>query len=175
MSFDQLIKFVSLSRQVWNYARLTLKPVTWIEDGRVAACGYPRGDRELQALAEHGVRLLVNLHAQAHPPEQLQRFNLTEVHLPVADFTAPSQAQLADGVQAMRQSLERGQAVAVHCGAGLGRTGTLVACYLAADGLSAEEAITKVRRLRPGSIETPEQEAAVRSFENQSHPAHVDS
>ena len=65
----------------------------------------------------------------------------------------------------MREAVNAGQAVAVHCGAGLGRTGTLVACYLVAGGLSAEEAIAKVRRLRPGSIETLEQEAAVRTFE----------
>jgi atypical dual specificity phosphatase len=65
----------------------------------------------------------------------------------------------------MSETVSNGAAVAVHCGAGLGRTGTLVACYLVAGGLSAEDAIAKVRRLRPGSIETAEQEAAVRTFE----------
>jgi atypical dual specificity phosphatase len=165
MTFSQLIKFGSLSRQAWNYARLALKPVTWIEDGCVAACGYPRGERSLRQLDAAGVRLLVNLHPRAHPPHVLARLELKELHLPVVDFTAPSQEQLAQGVQAMSETVSNGAAVAVHCGAGLGRTGTLVACYLVAGGLSAEDAIAKVRRLRPGSIETAEQEAAVRTFE----------
>jgi atypical dual specificity phosphatase len=141
-----------------------LKPVTWIEDHRVAACGYPRREGELRALAAAGVALIVNLHQRAHPRDMLTRLDMRELHLPVPDFTAPSQEQLARGVQVMRETVNGGAAVAVHCGAGLGRTGTLVACYLVAGGLSAEEAIAKVRRLRPGSIETPEQEAAVRTF-----------
>ncbi|NWR95671.1 DUS23 phosphatase, partial [Furnarius figulus] len=48
---------------------------------------------------------------------------------------------------------------------GHGRTGTLLGCYLAKVGhLSGSEAIREIRRLRPGSIETPEQEQAVIRF-----------
>ena len=141
--------------------------MTWFEDDRIAACKYPRDDRSLRDLATVGVGLIVNLHSQAHPPEQLKRFSLSEVHLPVADFTAPSQEQVQIGVAAMSEAIAEGIRVAVHCGAGLGRTGTLIACYLVSRGQSAEEAIAKVRQRRPGSIETPEQEAAVRTFARQ--------
>ena len=55
--------------------------------------------------------------------------------------------------------------VAVHCLAGRGRTGTVLAAYFVHRGLSAREAIQKVRDLRPGSIEVPEQEDAIRAFE----------
>ena len=64
----------------------------------------------------------------------------------------------------------------VHCGGGKGRAGTFAACCLAMWGeppsldlaaarpvLSAQEAIRIVRSLRPGSIETQEQEAFVQA------------
>lgn len=69
-----------------------------------------------------------------------------------------------------------GACVLVHCGGGKGRAGTFAACCLAMWGsapppdfgaekpvLSAQEAVRMVRSLRPGSIETQEQEAFVQA------------
>jgi atypical dual specificity phosphatase len=151
-----------LARRVWTYARL--KPVTWLEDDCLAACRYPRTNRALRDLAEQGVALLVNLHERAHPPAALARHRLTELHLPVPDFTPPTAAQLDHGVAAVEEALANGQKVAVHCGAGLGRTGTLLACYLVKQGCSPAEAIARIRRLRPGSVETAQQELAVHAY-----------
>lgn len=62
-------------------------------------------------------------------------------------------------------SVSTSQAVGVHCALGFGRTGTMLACYLVKErGLAAGDAIAEIRRLRPGSIETYEQEKAVFQF-----------
>jgi atypical dual specificity phosphatase len=136
----------------------------WVDDGQVLACAYPREQVALAALAQQGISVLVNLHEQAHGPSRLAPYGLTEVHLPVVDFTPPSPEQLEQGVAAIVQARAAGERVAVHCGGGLGRTGTLLACYLVQQGMEGEAAIDRVRAVRPGSVETAEQVAAVHAY-----------
>ena len=85
-------------------------------------------------------------------------------HDPVVDFTPPSPEQLLEIVRWMRSQVQAGRAVAVHCMAGLGRTGTVLAAWRVAEGLPPELAIADVRRRRPGSIETRGQEDAIFEF-----------
>jgi atypical dual specificity phosphatase len=153
----------ALPRQIWTYARL--QRVTWWDGENLAACRFPRTEKHFRELADRGVGLLINLHEKPHPPERMQRHRMTELHLPVPDFTPPTLEQLERGVNAIEMAIDSGTRVAVHCGAGLGRTGTLLACYLVRRGLAADEAIARVRAIRPGSVETPAQEAAVHAFE----------
>ena len=133
----------------------------WLEEDQVLACAYPKRVGALSALASRGVSVLVNLHDRAHDPTRLQCYGLTEIHIPVKDFTAPSPEQLQEGVAAIERTVTEGRKVAVHCGGGLGRTGTLLACYLVSHGVTTVEAIARVRTLRPGSIETRDQLNAV--------------
>jgi atypical dual specificity phosphatase len=138
----------------------------WLYPDRLLACAYPWGPDGLANLAAQGINVIVNLHEHGHDPARLSRLRLTEVHLPVPDFTPPTPEQLARGVRAINQALGEGKRVAVHCAAGLGRTGTLLACYLVfSTGLDATAAIARVREARPGSVETADQQAAIEAFE----------
>ncbi len=85
-------------------------------------------------------------------------------HLPVPDFTPPSLDTINRVVDVVQAARRQNQAVAIHCAAGLGRTGTLLACVLVREGYKPVEAIQHVRNLRPGSVETAEQEQAVYDY-----------
>ena len=84
------------------------------------------------------------------------------LHIPVEDFQAPEPGQILDAVHFIEEEIAKGGTVVVHCAAGLGRTGTILACYLVSQGETPEAAIQRVRAFRPGSVETDEQEMAIR-------------
>ncbi len=122
---------------------------------------------DLEDLREEGVTALVSLSEQELDRRAVRDAGLDYLHLPVEDFTAPSLKQIRRFVEFSRRHLdeEKDGAVTVHCRMGIGRTGTMLACYLVSTGLTADEAIRTVRRLRPGSIETGDQERAVKGYQ----------
>jgi len=137
---------------------------TWLDEGRLAASTYPAEEADLRELVGHGIGLVVNLHERPHAPELISRLGLRVEHLPVDDFTAPSMAIIERAVEQIDGALEAGVPVAVHCAAGLGRTGTLLACVLVKEGATPAEAIERVRAARPGSIETAAQVARIKEY-----------
>jgi atypical dual specificity phosphatase len=142
---------------------------SWIVPGKLAAMPLLGRDRPLEQdaafLEKEGIRVLVSLTENPPDSEVLASHAIDQEHIPVQDYTAPTLEQMIEFVAVVKDSVEAGKSVGVHCTAGLGRSGTMAAAYLVANGLLAEEAITTVRQLRPGSIETSAQEDAVRRFE----------
>ena len=144
---------------------LVLPNFGWLLAGELAGAARPGSADALEALRAAGVRLVVNVGERPLPADGAARAGLRVLELPVADFAAPTPAQLEAATAAIEEALRAGQPVAVCCGAGLGRTGTVLAAALVRRGRSAVAALAEVRARRPGSVETAEQEAAVAAFQ----------
>jgi len=86
------------------------------------------------------------------------------LHLAIDDFTPPAPEQILAFIDFTDRIIASGGAVTVHCGAGMGRTGAMLACYLVHLGEAPAEAVESIRRIRPGSIETAGQEQCVFAF-----------
>jgi hypothetical protein len=140
-------------------------PGAWIDPvGSLLICAYPRGPRALARMQRLGIRRLVNLHGRRHAPGRLLGYALTESHVPVADFEAPTRPQLETALGVIHAAVSAGERVAVHCGGGLGRSGAVAACYLVDLGQDWCSAVARVRAVRPGAIETPAQLASIREY-----------
>lgn len=147
----------------------SLPNFSWVVEQKLAGMARPGAARplaeDLADLQGVGVHLLVSLTETPTSEAEANLFDIEVLHIPVQDYTAPSMDQLVQFVDRAGESMSASRAVAVHCYAGQGRTGTFLAAWFVSQGMGAEAAIAEVRRLRPGSIETEEQEQAVRDFE----------
>jgi ADP-ribosyl-[dinitrogen reductase] hydrolase len=139
-------------------------------------CGGAYGQRhlddDLAAIEAWGADLLISLveareFARLGVPtfvDSVQRRSFRWHHVPIPDFGVPSPATLTawDSIRGdVRALIDQRGRIGLHCAAGLGRTGTIAAKILSECGLSADDAIARVRDLRPGTIETAQQLAFV--------------
>ena len=137
---------------------------SWIDRPHLAALAMPESAADLAWLRRQGIQVLISLTETPIPRNWVNDAGLMAVNVPVPDMEPPSDRQLDHVLDTIRKANGAGMGVAVHCGAGLGRTGTILAAYFVAGGLSPREAVEKVRDLRPGSVETLEQERAIERF-----------
>jgi atypical dual specificity phosphatase len=140
---------------------------SWVEKPLLAALARPADQEDFAWLRAQGIELLVSLTEDPPRKDWADSAGLLVYHEPMEDMEAPEEEQLHRAVSAVSRATERGMGVAVHCGAGLGRTGVVLAAYFVTKGLTASNAIARVRRLRPGSVETDEQAEAVARFARQ--------
>jgi len=82
---------------------------------------------------------------------------LESLHSPVKDFHAPNLSQLEELVEWIDTKVSSGKPVLVHCHAGIGRTGTIIAAYLVKKGYDVSQAIREVRRKIPLALEVDSQ------------------
>jgi len=147
--------------------QFVLPNFSWFVERKIAGVSFPRTEDAFTLLKMLGVKALLNLSEHAIPSERISKFDMQAEHVPLADFSTPTLGEIDQAIMIIDSFLSQEQPIAVHCRAGLGRTGTILACYLVRQGISAEEAIRQVRTIRPGSIETIGQEAVIANYERQ--------
>ncbi|HLI45687.1 MAG TPA: dual specificity protein phosphatase family protein [Geobacterales bacterium] len=146
----------------------------WIIKNQLAASSMPHDEEDIKRISKEKVNAILCLAQESELPFKdiktyellLAKYGIELKHKPIIDFSAPNLIDLNECLEWIDQQLRNGKKVMVHCRAGLGRTGTVVSCYLVKKlALSAEEAINFVRRIRPGSVETYSQILAVKLYE----------
>ena len=96
--------------------------------------------------------------------EEILRRNMLWFHLPIVDVSIPDERFEKEwnvAGEKLRSMLRRRLNVLVHCRGGLGRAGIIAARLLIELGMEPTLAIENVRRVRPGAIETCDQERFV--------------
>jgi hypothetical protein len=152
----------------------------WVLPGQLLAGEYPRdwddktSQRRLDSLLAIGVNFFLDLTEEREPGVrpylELARDlaaglgrPLGYQRRPIRDFDVPSPAQMVDILDTIDAALTAGNVIYVHCYGGIGRTGTVVGCYLVRHGLDGPSALTRLAQLRrdtpAGARLSPETEA----------------
>ena len=100
---------------------------------------------------------------------QIQRRGMEWVHMPITDVTTPGpefEAKWPKVSRRLKSQLNVGENILVHCRGGLGRAGMIAARSLVETGVDPEDAMKRVRAVRPGAIETRLHEQWVRTGRN---------
>lgn len=142
----------------------------WIAPNLVGACPEPGIvnpiEYDLDLLARVGITTLITLTEKDLDQVALRAAGLKNIHLPIFDREAPSMSQAYMLVRRMQKLIDAGEVLVVHCKAGIGRTGTILAAWLIREGgLSAREAIGRLRRINPAYVQTEVQEQFLAGFE----------
>lgn len=144
--------------------------LTWLPGRRDAGRSL---DEDIQSIRGQDVRAVICLLARdefaRYGVEGLlqayQRAGLEVLHLPTLDQRPPSRSELTVAAEWIQERVERNANVLVHCVGGIGRAGTVAACWLRTHGMDAASAIELVRKVRsPRAVETRVQEEAIEAF-----------
>ena len=137
---------------------------SWLIDGKLAGSAIPTSKEEINWAKEQGVKSVVTIREEPLDDDWVD--DVKYLHVYANDMGIPEFDDLTNSVDFIHQRITNSEPVMVHCLAGLGRTGTILACYLIKyENVSANDAIQKVREKRHGSIQSFSQEEIIHKFQ----------
>jgi len=131
----------------------------WVLPGQLLAGEYPghldggRIRHRIDAFLDAGFNTFIDLTAlDEQPPyesvlkEQARTYEVKVQHLrfAIGDFGLPTHAGMASTLDAIDSALDAKRKIYVHCWAGVGRTGTVVGCYLVRHGKTGAQALRQL-------------------------------
>lgn len=134
----------------------------WVVPGKLGAGEYPGSltpqdaTDKLKVLLGAGIRCFVDL---THSDDNLLPYSdlavveadrigteILHVRRPILDSGLPDDPRhMMETLDVIDESLKAGQGVYVHCWGGIGRTGTVVGCWLVRHGLGGDEALRRIQ------------------------------
>ena len=146
----------------WIHGKLSNKPTnfSWVIEYKLAGSGTPMTLEQYRWLIKNNIRSIVTVR-EFPLPEKWLYDSVKDTSIKedyrfeyVKDYGVPTLEKLDSIVEYIENKImKENKPLLVHCAAGKGRTGTILAAYLLKQGnISSFDAIKKIRIIRPGSI-----------------------
>ncbi|MCK4590722.1 MAG: dual specificity protein phosphatase family protein [Candidatus Latescibacteria bacterium] len=137
----------------------------WIKKGRIAGSAKPVEKPDIDGLYRQGIRAVVSLEGLSSELSlALKQKGVEHLVLPVEDGGVPTPQQAKKFLKFTEEQIKKKhKPVLVHCAAGLGRTGLMLALYLVNKGVDAKQAIDRI-----GTSENAAQREFVLQFASES-------
>ena len=120
----------------------------WVTE-HVAVGGCFPMDRAPELAARHGIRAVVDLRSEYRDDaEQLRTAGIDFLHLPTPDLEPATHEHLEAGVAFVRERIQRGEKVLIHCQHGIGRSALLALCVLVDQGFAPLDALIHAKDRR---------------------------
>lgn len=152
-------------------ASFTDKPTffSWVRPGSLAASGRPFSKGQVDWLRNEGVTAILTLTEEPLPADWT--YGVETRHVSMRDHQPPTSEEMRLGADFIADAVSRGKVVLVHCLAGKGRTGCVIAAYMMAyEGRPALQAVDEIRLMREGSVESAQQQTVLEFAETLKGP-----